>query len=84
MFLKEVSSAPQGCIYLIKKYNKIDIFLQFSLQCHVIFRNHNNILICCTRNISDYVEKFVKNSCAAQYICVNCDTFCFSGYIFIT
>ncbi len=21
-----------------------------SLQCHMIFRNHNNILICCSRN----------------------------------
>ncbi len=27
-----------------------------SLQCHVIFRNHNNILICCSRNISDYYQ----------------------------
>ncbi len=25
-----------------------------SLQCHMIFRNHNNILICCSKNISDY------------------------------
>ncbi len=25
-----------------------------SLQCHMIFRNHNNMLICCSRHISDY------------------------------
>ncbi len=25
-----------------------------SIQCHMIFRNHNNILIYCSRNISDY------------------------------
>ncbi len=25
-----------------------------SLQCHMIFRNHYNILICCSRNISGY------------------------------
>ncbi len=24
-----------------------------SLQCHMIFRNHSNMLICCSRNISD-------------------------------
>ncbi len=27
-----------------------------SLQCHMIFRNHSNTLICCSRNISDYYE----------------------------
>ncbi len=27
-----------------------------SLQCHMIFRNHNNMLICCSRNISDYYQ----------------------------
>ncbi len=26
----------------------------YSLQCHMTFRNHNNILICWSRNISDY------------------------------
>ncbi len=25
-----------------------------SLQCHMIFRNHSNMMICCSRNISDY------------------------------
>ncbi len=25
-----------------------------SLQCHMIFRNHLNVMICCLRNISDY------------------------------
>ncbi len=28
-----------------------------SLQCHMIFRNHSNMLICCSRNISDYIFK---------------------------
>ncbi len=27
-----------------------------SLQCHMIFSNHSNILICCTRNIYDYYQ----------------------------
>ncbi len=27
-----------------------------SLQCHMIFRNHYNILIYCSRNISDYYQ----------------------------
>ncbi len=49
-----------------------------SLQCHMIFRNHNNMLICCSRNISDYY--YVENSCAAQYFCGNWDTFYFSGF----
>ncbi len=29
-------------------------FHQSSLQCHMIFRNHSNMLICCSRNISGY------------------------------
>ncbi len=28
----------------------------FNLQCHMIFRNHSNMLICCSRNISDYYD----------------------------
>ncbi len=27
-----------------------------SLQCHMIFRNHSNMLNCCSRNISDYYQ----------------------------
>ncbi len=27
-----------------------------SLQCHMIFRNHNNMLICCSRENSDYYQ----------------------------
>ncbi len=27
-----------------------------SLQCHMIFRNHSNMLICCSRNISDHYQ----------------------------
>ncbi len=40
-----------------------------SLQCHMIFRNHSNMLICCSRDI-----------CTAEYVCGNCDTFYFSGF----
>ncbi len=32
----------------------------------MIFRNHNNMLICCSRNV--------------EYLCGNCDTFYFSGF----
>ncbi len=38
-----------------------------SLQCHMIFRNHSNILICCSRNISIIIN--VESSCAASYFC---------------
>ncbi len=31
----------------------------------MIFRNHSNMLICCSRNISDFIN--VENSCAALY-----------------
>ncbi len=34
-----------------------------SLQCHMIFRNHNNMLIYCSRNISDYYQ------CRKQLCC---------------
>ncbi len=34
-----------------------------SLQCHMIFRNHNNILIYCSRHISDY------HQCCKQLCC---------------
>ncbi len=34
-----------------------------SLQCHMIFRNHYNMLICCLRNISDH------NRCWKQLCC---------------
>jgi len=42
----------------------------------MIFRNHNNILIYCSRNISDYVE----NSFYAIYFCGNYDKLYFSGF----
>ncbi len=38
-----------------------------SLQCHIIFRNHNNILICCLRNISDYYQCW-KQSCCTIFL----------------
>ncbi len=34
-----------------------------SLQCHMIFRNHNNMLICCSRNISDYYQCWQQLCC---------------------
>ncbi len=43
-----------------------------SLQCHMIFRNHNNILICCSFQIIINFE----NSRDAQ----NRDAFYFSGF----
>ncbi len=36
------------------------------LQSSVIFRNHSNILICCSRNISEYIN--VENTCDASYL----------------
>ncbi len=35
-----------------------------SLQCHMIFRNHNNMLICCSRNISDYYQCWKQLCCS--------------------
>ncbi len=61
---KKKKSAHQGCINLIKivlfsvwiHCNVIygcDAKHHFSsLQCHMIFRNHSNMMICCSRNIS--------------------------------
>ncbi len=37
--------------------------LLHSLQCHMIFRNHSNILICCSRNISDYYQCWKQLCC---------------------
>ncbi len=34
-----------------------------SLQCHMIFRNHANMLICCSRNISDYYQYWKQLCC---------------------
>ncbi len=90
----QVSSAHQGCIYLIKNtvktvklWNiitilnscflyeyivKCNLFLwsklyfqhhYCSLQCHMIFRNHYNMLICCSRNISDYYQCWKQLCC---------------------
>ncbi len=92
LFLKEVSSAQQSCIYLIKNTVKMwniitvktscflreyllkcNLFLwsklyfqhhYSSLQCHMIFRNHSNMLICCSRNISDYYQCWKQLCCS--------------------
>ncbi len=40
------------------------------LQCHMIFRNQYNMLICCSRNMYDYYQ-----CCAASYFCENHNTF---------
>ncbi len=34
-----------------------------SLQCHMIFRNHNNMLIYCSTNISDYYQCWKQLCC---------------------
>ncbi len=39
-----------------------------SLQCHMIFRNHSNMLICCSRNISDYYQCW-KQLCCPIFLC---------------
>ncbi len=90
--LKEVFSAYQGCIHLIKNtvesvkhyYNLKQLFsiwtviyfcdtqLYFqhhysSLQCHMIFRNHNNMLIYCSRHISDYYQCWKQLCCTIFY-----------------
>ncbi len=33
------------------------------LQCHMIFRNHSNMMICCPRNISDYYQCWKQMCC---------------------
>ncbi len=47
-----------------------------SLQCHMIFRNHNNMLISAQETFLIIIN--IENSCAAQYF-VETDTFYFSG-----
>ncbi len=37
------------------------------LQCHMIFRNHNNMLICCLINNSDYYQCW-KQSCCTIFL----------------
>ncbi len=46
-----------------------------SLQCHMIFRNHSNMLE--SRNISNFIN--AENSCAAQYFCGNSDALPFKS-----
>ncbi len=52
----------------------------------MIFRNHNNTLICCLVIVGVQLLIIVliiiniENSCAASYFCENCDTFNFSGF----
>ncbi len=41
-----------------------------SLQCHMIFRNHNNILIYCSRNISDYYQCWKQLCCTIFLWCI--------------
>ncbi len=49
-----------------------------SLQCHMIFRNHSNMLIYCSWNISDYYQCWKQLCCFI--FCGNRDTFNFSGF----
>ncbi len=48
-----------------------------SLQCHMIFRNHNNMLFCCLRNL---IIINGENSCAGQYFCANSHAFYLSRF----
>ncbi len=48
-----------------------------SLQCHMILRNHYNILICCSRNIY-YIMIIIIN--VALYFCGNHDWFYVSWF----
>ncbi len=52
-------------------YTPKSIFPVFSVTW--FFRNHSNMLICCSRNIVDYF--WFENSCAASYCSRNRDTF---------
>ncbi len=56
------------CEYLLKcnlfLWSKLYFHHHYSsLQCHMIFRNHNNMLICCSRNISDYYQCWKQLCC---------------------
>ncbi len=60
------------CEYMLKCNLFLWLKLYFqhhysSLQCHMIFRNHSNILICCSRNISDYYQCW-KQLCCFIYL----------------
>ncbi len=57
-------------IYSIRK----QVFL-IVIQCHMIFRNHSNILIYCSRNVSDYYQCWKQFE--AQYFSKNQDEFIF-------
>ncbi len=35
---------------------------------HMIFRNHNNMLICCSRNISDYYQCWKQLCCFVVFV----------------
>ncbi len=56
------------CEYMLKcnwfLWSKLNFQHHYSsLQCHMIFRNHSNMLICCSRNISDYYQCWKQLCC---------------------
>ncbi len=60
------------CKYMFKSnwllWSKLNFQHHYSsLQCHMIFRNHSNMLICCSRNISDYYQ-FWKQLCCPIFM----------------
>ncbi len=60
------------CEYLLKcnlfLWSKLNFQHHYSsLQCHMIFRNHNNMLICCSRNISDYYQCWKQLCCTILF-----------------
>ncbi len=57
------------CEYIVKcnlfLWSKLNFqYHSSSLQCHMIFRNHSNMLICCSRNIYYYYQ------CWKQFFCL--------------
>ncbi len=48
------------------KFHDAQLYFQHhysSLQCHMIFRNYSNMLICCSRTISDYYQCWKQLCC---------------------
>ncbi len=89
----DLNDDSQYALKTVKYYNSIqlfsvkmlncNLFLYFqhhysSLQCHMIFRNHNNILIYAQDTFLIIIN--VEHSRAAQYFYGNRDILDFSGF----
>ncbi len=67
--------------YIVKcnLFLRLNLYFQHhysSLQCHMIFRNHYNILICCSINIYYYYQWWQQLCCF-----IFCDTFVLLGFV---